>query len=182
MSDTFQIGLPDAARHFGVPIRVLRRAIRAGKIPAPPHLNATSSLSAEWLNSVKASPNALSRSPRQQVAPFCALRGHLRLAQASCPCARLCPFSALRRSRLTERRRPRPLNYRCQQQLVGVGLEVLLATVDAMPLPYRGFGAASFLAAASQIGIAASKGAGKRGKHLPPPGRRIIWKTRSVSC
>ena len=79
MSDTFRLGLPEAARHFGVPIRVLRRAIRAGKIPAPPHLTATSSLSPEWLSSaqaaVKASPNALIRNHRQKVPPFARYEG-----------------------------------------------------------------------------------------------------------
>ena len=35
MNDTHTMGLPDAARHFGVSIRVLRRAMRNGTIPAP---------------------------------------------------------------------------------------------------------------------------------------------------
>jgi hypothetical protein len=79
MTDTTTFGLPDAARSFGVPIRVLRRAIRAGKIPAPPHLTATVSLSPEWLSSaqaaVAASPKALSRNARQKVPAFARYKG-----------------------------------------------------------------------------------------------------------
>jgi hypothetical protein len=79
MSDTTTLGLPEAAQRLGVPIRVLRRAIRAGRIPAPPHLNATSSLSAEWLSSAQAaaaaSPNVLSRAPRQRVPAFARYEG-----------------------------------------------------------------------------------------------------------
>jgi hypothetical protein len=79
MTDTTTLGLPEAASHFGVPVRVLRRAIRAGKVPAPPDLNATVSLSPEWLSSVqaavKASPNALSRNSRQKVPPFARYKG-----------------------------------------------------------------------------------------------------------
>ena len=79
MSDVYKIGLPEAAHSLGVSIRVLRRAIRAGKIPAPPNLTATVVLSAEWLKSaraaVKASPKALSRTSRQKVAPFARYEG-----------------------------------------------------------------------------------------------------------
>jgi hypothetical protein len=79
MSETPKLGLPDAARHFGVPLRVLRRAIRAGKIPAPPNLTATVSLSPEWLASaraaVEASPTALSRISRQKVPPYARYEG-----------------------------------------------------------------------------------------------------------
>jgi hypothetical protein len=79
MSDTQTIGLPAAARHFGVPLRVLRRAIRAGKIPAPANLSATASLSPEWLTSaqaaVEASPDALTRAPRQRVPAFARYEG-----------------------------------------------------------------------------------------------------------
>lgn len=79
MSDTTTFGLPEAASRLGVPVRVLRRAIRAGKIPAPAHLNATTSLSAEWLASAQAaaaaSPNALSRAPRQKVPAFARYKG-----------------------------------------------------------------------------------------------------------
>ena len=74
MSDSVSIGFPEAARYIGVPLRVLRHAIRAGRLPAPPHGGATASLSAEWLNSVRtaieASPKALSRAASQKVAPF----------------------------------------------------------------------------------------------------------------
>ncbi len=79
MSDTSDIGFPEAARRLGVPIRVLRRAIRAGKIPAPPRQTATAIFPAEWLQSaqaaVEASPNALSRACRQKVAPFARYEG-----------------------------------------------------------------------------------------------------------
>jgi hypothetical protein len=79
MSDTTTFGLPDAARSLGVPIRVLRRAIRAGKIAAPAHLTATVSLSPEWLSAARAaaaaSPSVLSRAPRQKVPPFARYKG-----------------------------------------------------------------------------------------------------------
>ena len=79
MSDTAKLGLPDAARHLGVSVGVLRRAIRAGRIPAPPHLTATVALPAEWLESVKAaveaSPKALSGALLQRVAPFARYEG-----------------------------------------------------------------------------------------------------------
>lgn len=78
MSDTATFGLFEAARHLGVPVRVLRRAIRAGQIPAPPP-TATAHLSAEWLNSAQAaaaaSPKALGRSLPQKVAPFARYEG-----------------------------------------------------------------------------------------------------------
>ncbi len=74
MSDTATLGFPEAARRLGVPLRVLRRAIRAGKVPAPPLVSATSALSAEWLDNVQAavkeSPNALSRGCQQKVPAF----------------------------------------------------------------------------------------------------------------
>ena len=79
MNDTTTFGLPEAARRFGVSLRVLREAMRAGKIPAPAHLTATSALSAEWLSSaqaaVAASPNALSRRFQQKVPAFARYKG-----------------------------------------------------------------------------------------------------------
>jgi hypothetical protein len=79
MSDTTKFGLPDAARSLGVSLRVLRRAIRAGRIPAPAHLTATVSLSAEWLSSaqaaVVASPKALSATAPQKVSAFARYKG-----------------------------------------------------------------------------------------------------------
>jgi transcription elongation factor len=79
MTDTITFGLPDAARSLGVPIRVLRRAIRAGRIPAPAHLTATVSLSPEWLTSARAaaaaSPNTLSRNPGQKTPAFARYKG-----------------------------------------------------------------------------------------------------------
>jgi hypothetical protein len=79
MSDTATLGLPDAARRLGVPVRILRRAIRAGKLPALPQLTATASLSAEWLASaeaaVEASPKLFSSIARQKVAAFARYKG-----------------------------------------------------------------------------------------------------------
>jgi hypothetical protein len=79
MSDTSNLGFPEAARRLGVPLRVLRRAIRAGKIPAPPHLTATASLPAEWFASaqaaVEASPQALGRATPQKVPAFARYEG-----------------------------------------------------------------------------------------------------------
>ena len=79
MSDTTTFGLPDAARSLGVPLRVLRRAIRAGSIPAPANLTATVSLTVEWLNSahaaVAASPKALSAKTPQKVPAFARYEG-----------------------------------------------------------------------------------------------------------
>jgi hypothetical protein len=79
MSDTTTLGFPDAARRLGVPVRVLRRAIRAGRIPAPPQQTATAVLPAEWLASAraaaKASPDALSRAIPQKVPAFARYEG-----------------------------------------------------------------------------------------------------------
>ena len=79
MSDTSTLGLPEAARRLGVAIRVLRRAIRTGKVPAPPHLTATAALPAEWFDSVQAaaeaSPKALSRACPQKVPAFARYEG-----------------------------------------------------------------------------------------------------------
>ncbi len=61
MSDASNLSLPEAARRLGVPVRVLRRAIRTGKIPAPPKLSATAPLPAEWLTSVEAAVEASSK-------------------------------------------------------------------------------------------------------------------------
>jgi hypothetical protein len=79
MNDTTKLGFPEAARTLGVPLRVLRRAIFTGKIPAPPHLTATACLSPEWLSSaqaaVEASPKALSRNSAQKVPAFARYKG-----------------------------------------------------------------------------------------------------------
>ena len=79
MTDTATFGLPSAARRLGVSLRVLRRAIFAGKIPAPPHLTATTPVSAEWLRgaeaAVAASPDALSRRSAQKVPAFARYEG-----------------------------------------------------------------------------------------------------------
>ncbi len=79
MSDTSMLGFPEAARRLGVPLRVLRRAIRAGRIPAPQQTTATAALTSEWLDSahaaVAASPQALSRSDQQKVPAFARYEG-----------------------------------------------------------------------------------------------------------
>jgi hypothetical protein len=79
MSDTPSLGLPQAAQRLGVPVRVLRRAIRLGTIPAPPGLTATTRLSPEWLEraeaAVAASPKILNRTFVQKVAPFARYEG-----------------------------------------------------------------------------------------------------------
>jgi hypothetical protein len=79
MTDTTTLGLPEAARRLGVPIRVLRHAIRAGRIPAPPHLTATSVLTEAWFERAQAaahaSPKALGRSFAQKVPPFARYEG-----------------------------------------------------------------------------------------------------------
>jgi hypothetical protein len=79
MSETSTLGFPEAALRLGVTIRVLRRAIRAGRLPAPPHLGATASLPAEWFASaqaaVAASPKALSRRTTQKVPAFARYEG-----------------------------------------------------------------------------------------------------------
>ena len=79
MSDTSTFGFPEAARRLGVSVRALRLAIRAGKIPAPPHLTATATLTVDWFDSaraaVEASPKALSRACRQKVPAFARYEG-----------------------------------------------------------------------------------------------------------
>lgn len=76
MSDTF--GFPEAARQLGVPVRVLRKAIRAGRIPSPGKVTATATLSAEWLDGAKTAaevPGALTRTLRQPVPAFARFEG-----------------------------------------------------------------------------------------------------------
>jgi hypothetical protein len=79
MNETSKLGFPEAAAHFGVSITVLRRAIRAGAIPAPAKVNAVAVLSDEWIASVKAavqeSPAALSRRLPQRVPAFARYEG-----------------------------------------------------------------------------------------------------------
>jgi hypothetical protein len=79
MNDTSRLSLPDAARRLGVPVRVLRSAMRAGRIPAPPHLTAISVLPDGWLESVEAavaaSPKALNRVCAQKVPAFARYEG-----------------------------------------------------------------------------------------------------------
>ncbi len=79
MSDTAPLSLPDAARHFGVSIRALRAAIRAGTLPRPAHLTATSTLPPAWFASaeaaMEATPRAMARGLRQKVPAFARFEG-----------------------------------------------------------------------------------------------------------
>ena len=79
ISDTGPLGLPEAARRLGVPVRALRQAIRTGRIAAPPHLTATATLPAEWLGSaqaaIEAQPKAFSAAFRQKVPAFARFQG-----------------------------------------------------------------------------------------------------------
>ncbi len=80
MSDTAApMGLPEAARRLGVTIRVLRRAMRAGTIPASGRLTATTVLSPEWLASARtaseANPKSLRRGGKQKVPAFARYKG-----------------------------------------------------------------------------------------------------------
>lgn len=79
MTDTAALGFPAAARRLGVPVRVLRHAIRTGKLPAPPVLTATAVLPAEWLEqaqaAVEAQPKLLSRTFPQKAPPFARYEG-----------------------------------------------------------------------------------------------------------
>lgn len=79
MNDASALGYPEAASRLGVPVRVLRRAIRAGRIPAPPHPGALAALPADWVASVRAavaaSPKALVAIAPRKVPPFARYEG-----------------------------------------------------------------------------------------------------------
>ncbi len=79
MSDTATLSLPQAARRLGVSVRVLRRAMRLGKVPSPTHLTATVPLTAEWLSSVQAAvaatPTVFTAVIPQKVPPFARYEG-----------------------------------------------------------------------------------------------------------
>jgi hypothetical protein len=79
MSDTSPLGFPEAARRLGVALWVLRRAIRTGRIPAPPQVGATASIPAAWLERVEAEvkeqPALLSRRFQQKVPAFARYEG-----------------------------------------------------------------------------------------------------------
>ncbi len=57
MSD-LPLSFPAAAARLGVKPRILRSAIRAGKIPAPAALGALASISPEWIASVQEAATA----------------------------------------------------------------------------------------------------------------------------
>jgi hypothetical protein len=73
------LSLPQAAHRLGVPLRVLRQAMRAGTIPAPAHVTATTALPAGWLKdaeaAIEASPHALRGTRRQKVPAFARYEG-----------------------------------------------------------------------------------------------------------
>jgi hypothetical protein len=79
MNDSPALGLPEAAHHLGVSVGVLRHAIRAGRLPAPPHLTATSAVTTEWLTqakaTVKASPKTFVFASSQKVPAFARYEG-----------------------------------------------------------------------------------------------------------
>jgi imidazolonepropionase-like amidohydrolase len=79
MSDISTFGFHEAARRLGVPLRILRRAIRAGHLPAPAQLTATAPLSDEWFDRAAAAaaemPTALNRGNTQKVPPFARYEG-----------------------------------------------------------------------------------------------------------
>jgi len=78
-TDTTTIGFPEAARRLGVPLRVLRDAIHAGRVPAPPSVGATAALPIDWVervaDAVVASPKVLHRVFAQKVPPFARYEG-----------------------------------------------------------------------------------------------------------
>jgi predicted outer membrane lipoprotein len=79
MSEPATLGFPEAARRLGVALWVLRRAIRTGRLPAPPHATATATIPAAWLEHVEAAvkdkPELLSRSFQQKVPAFARYEG-----------------------------------------------------------------------------------------------------------
>lgn len=76
MTETTTFGFSEAAARLGVSIRVLRAAIRAGRVPAPAQNGATAVLNAEWLASVEAAaPGALRSVVSQKVVPFARYEG-----------------------------------------------------------------------------------------------------------
>ncbi len=79
MTDAATFGYSEAAARLGVSIRTLRRAVRAGRVPAPSATGATAPLTTEWLASVQAAakenPGVLSRSILQKTPPFAHYQG-----------------------------------------------------------------------------------------------------------
>ena len=79
MSETATISLHEAARSLGASIRVVRRAIRAGKLPAPPQVGATALVPREWLARAKAAaeatPGILGNAAPQKAPPFARYEG-----------------------------------------------------------------------------------------------------------
>jgi len=79
MTNPSTLGFPEAAYRLGVSLRVLRHAIRTGKIPAPAQVTATATLTEAWFDSALAaaiaSPTALNRTFSQKVPAFARYEG-----------------------------------------------------------------------------------------------------------
>jgi hypothetical protein len=78
MNDTSNFGFPEAARQLGVSLRVLRHAIRTGKVAAPAQNTATARISAAWLADARkaVAEKPLTRAIKpQRVAPFAHYEG-----------------------------------------------------------------------------------------------------------
>jgi len=79
MTDSSHLSLHAAAHRLHVPVRILRNAIRAGKLPAPGSMGATAPVSDEWFASVEtavaATPAALRRGPSEAVPAFARYEG-----------------------------------------------------------------------------------------------------------
>jgi hypothetical protein len=77
MTETAILGFPEAACRLGVPLRVLREAIRTGKVAAPAKLTATSILTEDWLTATQAAvtPQTFSRAANQKEPPFARYAG-----------------------------------------------------------------------------------------------------------
>lgn len=79
MTDAAIFGYSEAADRLGVSIGTLRRAIRAGRVPAPEVSGATAKLTGEWLSSVEAAakekPGVLNRAILQKTPPFAHYEG-----------------------------------------------------------------------------------------------------------
>ncbi len=80
MSETEgSMGFPEAARRLGVPLRVLRQAIRAGRLEKPPVGSATAHVPAAWLAAaqarVESERGVFSRALTQKVPAFARYEG-----------------------------------------------------------------------------------------------------------
>lgn len=71
--------LPEAARQLGTSVRIMKHAIRSGKLPGPANLTATTALPADWLDHaqahLEAHPKALANTLAQKVPAFARYEG-----------------------------------------------------------------------------------------------------------